>query len=52
MLLMAFVPVVKNPKTKKLPATAKAKVKPENPYYIIVDKSDYELKVYEIEALH
>ena len=50
LILMAFVPVVKNPKTKKLPATAKAKVKPENPYYIIVDKSDYELKVYDEEG--
>ncbi len=55
--LLSFVPPVKNKKK----ATAKKAVfargaKPlvtgnaENPYYIIVDKSDYELKVYDDEG--
>jgi murein L,D-transpeptidase YafK len=50
-LLMAFVPV--NLKNDKLPAVSVKKNKdaPDyNPYYIIVDKSDYELKVYDDEG--
>ena len=38
--------------SKKIPASKKAtnhlvKAKDDNPYYIIIDKSDYELKVYD-----
>jgi murein L,D-transpeptidase YafK len=46
----------KKPVKKKKAAVAKVVVKPvvadttENPYYIIVDKSDYELKVYDDEG--
>ena len=54
--LMAFILPNKNPKrsAKKSTVSRKAK-KPitpslENPYYIIVDKSDYELKVYDDEG--
>ncbi len=51
--LMAFVPVESKKKlsTKKInSATRKnvlAKGEEENPYFIIIDKSDYELKVYD-----
>jgi murein L,D-transpeptidase YafK len=55
-LLMAFVPgkknskrwAVKSAKAKKFVKPGKAKA--ENAYYIIVDKSDYELKVYDDEG--
>jgi murein L,D-transpeptidase YafK len=46
----------KKPVKKKKATTAKVVAKPvvadttENPYYIIVDKSDYELKVYDDEG--
>jgi murein L,D-transpeptidase YafK len=58
LLLMSFVTDrgKKKPARKKKPAAAKVVVKPavadsaENPYYIIVDKSDYELKVYDDEG--
>ena len=51
-LLMAFIPspvakVSKESQTKILPAMGPEAV---NPYYIIVDKSDYELKVYDDEG--
>lgn len=53
--LMAFVPGInhkRKPGSKKLtlPVAKKKAVRPdsaENPYYIIIDKSDYELKVYD-----
>ncbi len=56
LLLMAFAPgkknvnrnAVKSAKAKKYKKPAKAKE--ENSYYIIVDKSDYELKVYDEEG--
>ena len=54
--LLSFVPIKKKKKaTAKKTSSAKV-VKPvikdsiENPYYIIVDKSDYELKVYDDEG--
>lgn len=53
---LSFIPPVKKKRTavKKSVGTKKAKqtVKDstENPYYIIVDKSDYELKVYDEEG--
>ncbi|MEP7255292.1 MAG: L,D-transpeptidase [Ferruginibacter sp.] len=54
--LLSFIPIKKKKKsTAKKAASAKI-VKPvikdsvENPYYIIVDKSDYELKVYDDEG--
>ena len=46
-LLMAFVPSKKKKATKRSVAV---KVADDNPYYIIVDKSDYELKVYDDEG--
>ncbi len=51
LLLMAFAPakVASSGKSKK--STAKHfRMFPNNPYYIIVDKSDYELKVYDDEG--
>ena len=55
--LLSFVPPVKKKKkaTAKKPSSTKvakplAIVNTENPYYIIVDKSDYELKVYDDEG--
>jgi murein L,D-transpeptidase YafK len=56
--LMSFVTDrgKKKPGKKKKAAAAKVVAKPvvadttENPYYIIVDKSDYELKVYDDEG--
>ena len=54
--LLSFVPIKKKKKaTAKKTSSAKV-IKPvikdsiENPYYIIVDKSDYELKVYDDEG--
>lgn len=49
-LLMAFVPMKKELATGKALITKKTKISDENPYYIIVDKSDYELKVYDDEG--
>lgn len=56
-VLMAFVPVGKKKKGAKKSIISKVKViakvqktEPENPYYIIIDKSDYELKVYDDEG--
>ena len=51
LLLMAFVPANNNKQSlKNLPVAKVAKTVVENPYYIIVDKSDYELKVYDEEG--
>ena len=56
-MMMAFTPVGKKKKAPKKSIVAKVKPakkivqpEPENPYYIIVDKSDYELKVYDDEG--
>ncbi|MEO6491170.1 MAG: L,D-transpeptidase family protein [Ferruginibacter sp.] len=52
-ILMAFVPSPGkkiNKYKKALIPDKKARSKDENPYYIIVDKSDYELKVYDDEG--
>jgi murein L,D-transpeptidase YafK len=53
-ILSSFLPADKHParSSKKIIAVKKpkkilAKIKDENPYYIIIDKSDYELKVYD-----
>ncbi len=50
-LLMAFVPaiVISTSQVKK-PSAKKLDMLPRNPYYIVVDKSDYELKVYDDEG--
>lgn len=50
LVLLAFVPAHKK-KPAKLhhPANTEKKIA-ESPYYIIVDKSDYELKVYDAEG--
>lgn len=50
-LLMAFVParVISTSQVKKTSAK-KLDMLPRNPYYIVVDKSDYELKVYDDEG--
>ena len=50
-LLMAFVPgrVISTGQAKKS-LVKKLDVLPRNPYYIIVDKSDYELKVFDDEG--
>jgi murein L,D-transpeptidase YafK len=54
--LMAFTPANKNKRSAKKSANSvKAKkrpvaVKEDNPYYIVVDKSEYELKVYDEEG--
>lgn len=55
MVVMAFVPgghKKRSPKNQHAAAPVKspAKTNIENPYYIIVDKSDYELKVYDAEG--
>jgi len=48
---MAFVPGHPKKKSfKNLPVVKAVKTTAENPYYIIVDKSDYELKVYDAEG--
>lgn len=48
--IMAFLPARHKKKLSK-PVTVKAtKTNVDNPYYIIVDKSDYELKVYDAEG--
>lgn len=56
-MLMAFVPLGKKKKPVKKSVVSKIKVVPvikeaedDNPYYIIVDKSDYELKVFDDEG--
>ena len=55
-MLMAFVPAGKKKKLSKKASVTKVKAATkiqkaeENPYYIIVDKSDYELKVYDDEG--
>ncbi len=50
-LLMAFVPSpTTDPGQMKKPAAKSAYRIISNPYYIIVDKSDYELKVYDDEG--
>lgn len=56
-MLMAFVPLGKKKKPAKKSVVSKIKVTPvikeagdDNPYYIIVDKSDYELKVFDDEG--
>jgi len=56
-MLMAFAPEGKKKKPAKKSAVSKnkatpvvSKPEPDNPYYIIVDKSDYELKVYDDEG--
>ncbi len=54
--LFSFVPIKKKKKTTAKKASTTSVKKPaandsvENPYYIIVDKSDYELKVYDDEG--
>lgn len=49
--LMAFVPAGDKKKSPKNHHTQKkATTGTDNPYYIIVDKSDYELKVYDAEG--
>lgn len=49
--LVAFIPVgKKNKQTKSIAASAVRPVTDDNPYYIIIDKSDYELKVYDDEG--
>jgi len=50
MVLMAFVPATKKKPTKVHHTFKADKKTAENPYYIIVDKSDYELKVYDAEG--
>ena len=54
LILSSFMPTDKNPAraSTKLPVGKKTtkhsvKIKDDNPYYIIIDKSDYELKVYD-----
>lgn len=53
---LSFIPPVKKKRTAVKKATAAKKIKRavadsiENPYHIIVDKSDYELKVYDEEG--
>jgi murein L,D-transpeptidase YafK len=51
-LLMAFISSPIKPAEKKLniKSTVPSNVTAVNPYYIIVDKSDYELKVYDDEG--
>ena len=50
-LLMAFVPMTRKMSANNIPVAAKKTTSSdENPYYIIVDKSDYELKVYDEEG--
>ena len=53
-ILSSFLSADKHPvrSAKKIPASKKVtkhlvKAKDDNPYYIIIDKSDYELKVYD-----
>ena len=49
-ILMAFVPPGHKKRSVKDQHLATVKKTAENPYYIIVDKSDYELKVYDAEG--
>ncbi|MBC7937035.1 MAG: L,D-transpeptidase [Rhizobacter sp.] len=49
--IMAFVgPKPASPNDARRGTSIPAKIKANNPYYIIVDKSDYELKVYDDEG--
>lgn len=54
--LLSFVPIKKKKKATAKKVSSAKLIKPvikdsiENPYYIIVDKSDYELKVYDDEG--
>ena len=50
MFLTAFFPVPKKKKPATKHETKAYALTTENPYYIIVDKSDYELKVYDAEG--
>ncbi len=56
LLLLSFVPAGKKKKKPARQTSSVLKIKPrpkdapENPYYIIVDKSDYELKVFDAEG--
>jgi murein L,D-transpeptidase YafK len=50
-LLLAFYSGnVRSSEKREMPRALKAGLHPSNPYYIIVDKSDYELKVYDDEG--
>ena len=49
-LLMGYVPSKKREGTGRLIKTRLEKTADDNPYYIIIDKSDYELKVYDDEG--
>jgi len=49
-LLMGYVPSKKREGTGRSIKTRLAKTADDNPYYIIIDKSDYELKVYDDEG--
>jgi murein L,D-transpeptidase YafK len=49
-VLLSFVPGSDHKHTAKDPVERKKPKAGENPYYIIVDKSDYELKVYDGEG--
>ena len=49
--VIAFVPGIKKIRiSEKRVASQQRVAKDENPYYIIIDKSDYELKVYDDEG--
>ena len=48
--IMAFLPARHKKKLNKPVAVKAIKTNVDNPYYIIVDKSDYELKVYDAEG--
>ncbi len=49
-LLMAFVPVQAPVIAPPVPGSANNEASVSNPYYIVIDKSDYELKVYDDEG--
>lgn len=48
--ILSFVPGKKKKNSKKVVSSKIVKTNDENPYYIVVDKSDYELKVYDEEG--
>ena len=48
--LVSFVPANKKKRAKKPTITSSKAELPSSPYYIIIDKSDYELKVYDAEG--
>jgi murein L,D-transpeptidase YafK len=51
LLLMAFVPAnLSTPAQMQKPSVKSYRIISNNPYYIVVDKSDYELKVYDDEG--